>query len=77
MIKALLYAELLPDEELRELQNTRNFTKLMMRFEEMKTMPFGAVWDQYCRMQNVPEGDHWYVEVEKYEKEVLSKRKNG
>lgn len=77
MIKALLYAELLPDEELRELQNTRNFTKLMMRFEEMKTMPFGAVWDQYCRMQNVPEGDHWYVEVERYEKEVLSKRKNG
>jgi len=37
-------------------------------------MPFGAVWDYYCEMRNVPGGTAWLGEVKKYEKDVLSKR---
>jgi len=42
--------------------------------EELKSMPWGAVWDQYCEMQNVPVGTDWLKETQKYEAEVLSKR---
>jgi L-rhamnose isomerase len=38
-------------------------------------MPWGAVWDQYCEMQNVPVGMEWMKEIRKYESGVLSKRK--
>jgi L-rhamnose isomerase len=75
MQKALLYAALLPQAEMAKLQNDRNFTKLMMRQEEMKTMPFGDVWDEYCRRSHVPTEDEWFKEAERYEKEVLTARK--
>jgi L-rhamnose isomerase len=42
--------------------------------EEMKSMPFADVWEEYCRRAGVPLGMEWYSEVEKYEAEVLSKR---
>ena len=45
MEKALLYALLLPNARLAKLQEERNFTELMMQQEEMKTYPFGDVWD--------------------------------
>jgi L-rhamnose isomerase len=73
MQKALLYALLQPHEELKKLQDTLNFTKLMVWQEELKTLPFGAVWDEYLRRQNCP-GDQWFSAVEKYEAEVLRGR---
>ena len=42
--------------------------------EEMKTFPFGDVWDYVCESCGVPVGFDWFTEVEKYEKEVLSSR---
>lgn len=48
MQKALLYALLLPNAELAKLQEERNFTKLMMLSEEMKTYPMGDVWNYFC-----------------------------
>lgn len=72
--KALLNAMLMPNEELKELQDQNNFTKLMSRFEELKMYPLGAVWDEYCRRCGVPVESEWFQEVEKYEAEVLSKR---
>lgn len=45
----------------------------MMMHEELKTFPFGAVWDEYCRSCGLPVGAKWFEEIEKYEKEVLSK----
>ena len=44
----------------------------MVMHEEMKTMPFGEVWEEYLRRENVP--CDYYTEVEKYEKEVLANR---
>ena len=42
--------------------------------EEMKTMPFGAVWDELCRRSNVPAGAAWISEAEAYEANVLFRR---
>ncbi len=72
--KALLYALLSPNKKLQELQETGKLTELMMLQEEVKTYPFGAVWDEFCKMNGVPEREEWYKEVEKYEQDILSKR---
>jgi L-rhamnose isomerase len=42
--------------------------------EELKTKPFGAVWDYYCLKNNVAAGEGYISEIQQYEKEVLSKR---
>jgi len=72
--KALLYAALQPHEQLRELQNKGDFTRLFMLQEELKSMPFGDIWDYYCETQNVIAGAEWYESVMEYENEVLLKR---
>ena len=72
--KALLEALLIPHAEFKVLQDSGNFTELMVRAEEMKTMPFGEVWNEYCRVCGAPEDGKWFAEVKKYEAEVLSKR---
>ncbi|MCU6763873.1 L-rhamnose isomerase [Blautia ammoniilytica] len=75
MSKSLLFALLQPNAQLKELQDTNNLTKLMTVQEEMKTFPFGDVWDYFCESCGTPVGFDWFTEVEKYEKEVLSSRK--
>jgi L-rhamnose isomerase len=42
--------------------------------EELKALPFGAVWDYFCLQQGVPIGIRFMDEIEHYEKRVLSKR---
>ncbi len=74
MQKALLYALLIPHKRLKELQDENNFTEILMLNEELKTCPFGDIWEHYCRTQNVPTNEKWFDEVKLYEKEVLSKR---
>ena len=74
MEKALLYALLMPNEKLAKLQEERRFTELMMEQEELKTYPFGDVWDYYCESHGVPVKEQWFKEVQAYEKEVLLKR---
>ena len=71
--KALLFA-LLEPACLKELQNSGNFTKLMAVQEELKTLPFGEVWNEYCKVCGAPADGKWFSEVERYESEVLSKR---
>lgn len=70
--KALLYALLQPDAKMKELQESAKFTQLMALSEEMKTAPFGDVWNEYLERQGLK--NTYYDEIEKYEKEVLSKR---
>lgn len=69
--KALLYA-LLEPKTLKALQDANNFTELMVRQEELKTMPFGAVWEEYLRRETVPQD--YFAEIKRYEANVLSKR---
>ena len=74
MQKALLNALLLPSAELAEYQTKANFTRMLAVSEETKTLPFGEVWDEYCRRCGAPVGMDWLLEAEKYESEVLSLR---
>ena len=73
MQKALLWALLMPHAELKTLQDEANFTKLMVEAEELKTLPFGAVWEEYLKRCNVA-GEDWFGEVEAYEKKILNAR---
>lgn len=73
--KALLWALLQPHEELRRLQDQADFTRKMMLMEECKTLPFGDIWEEYCRRQGVPADSSWYETVMAYEKQVLEVRK--
>lgn len=75
MQKALLYALLSPNKQMKEMQDQNRFTELMMLQEEIKTYPFGAVWDYFCESQGVPVREEWFKEVQKYENDVLSLRK--
>ena len=72
--KALLFALLQPVEELQKLQDEGNLTKLMTLQEEVKTLPFGDIWNEYCVRCGKPEDGKWFEEVERYEAEVLAKR---
>lgn len=72
--KALLYALLCPNEKLAVLQEEVRLTEVLILQEEMKTYPFGDVWDYFCESNGVPVREEWYKEVKKYEDEVLSKR---
>ncbi len=74
MMKALLIAMLEPAAMLCDAENNGDFTTRLAAFEELKTMPFGAVWDYFCMKNDVPVGFDWLNEVKKYEKEVLAAR---
>ncbi|MBQ5987804.1 MAG: L-rhamnose isomerase, partial [Clostridia bacterium] len=52
--KALLFALLQPNNILKAMQDESNFTKLMVAQEELKTLPFGEVWNEYCRRCDKP-----------------------
>ncbi|MFJ7738702.1 L-rhamnose isomerase [Lysinibacillus sp. NPDC097287] len=71
MIKALLYALLLPHDLLKKHQDDGSYTVRLALMEEFKTYPFGAVWDYYCQEMNVPVGEQWLKDVEEYEKNEL------
>ncbi len=73
-IKALLLAMLEPTAALAALEREGDFTARLALLEELKTLPFGAVWDQYCLEQEVPVGPAWIQEVKAYEAKVLSRR---
>jgi len=70
--KALLLALLTPD--LTEMQNADNWTELMVVQEELKTLPFGAVWNEYCTRCGVPVDGQWFASVKEYEQNVQLKR---
>lgn len=74
ILKALLLALLEPRDRLRALERAGDFTARLAMLEELKSLPFGAVWDEYCRRQGVPVGVAWLNDVKQYEREVLSRR---
>ncbi len=72
MQKALLYALLINHSELKELQDCADFTALMVKQEEYKTLPFGAVWKEYLRREGLNED--YLTEIRQYENSVLKER---
>ena len=49
-------------------------SKFVTLLEEEKALPWNAVWDMFCLKNNVPVGEDFIAEIEKYEAEVTSKR---
>ena len=73
MQKALLTALCTPSAMLKELQDTNQMSRKMVAMEDMKMLPIGDIWAEYCRQCGVP-ADNYYDEIENYEKEVLLAR---
>lgn len=72
--KAFMIAMLEPTQTLVEMEESgQNFERLAI-LEELKTMPYSAVWDYYCLQEEVPVGTDYIAEIQQYEKDVLSKR---
>jgi len=64
--KALLLALLEPSKQLREAEANGNLTARLALLEEAKSLPWGAVWDEFCRRHNVPAGAAWLPEAESH-----------
>ena len=74
VLKGLLLALLEPQDKVRDLDPASKTLQRLSLLEELKTLPFGPVWDEWCRRSGVPPGEDWLREVEAYERRVLSKR---
>ena len=72
--KALLMALLEPTEMLLQTEEEGDYGKRLALLEEIKTLPFSWVWEQYCRLENVPLGREWLDQVKEYEDRVLRAR---
>ncbi len=70
--KALLNALLLPADKMKALQAENDFTQLMCVNEELKTAPFGDIWTEYLKRENVE--NNYYEIIKEYEEKVLVKR---
>ncbi len=75
MLKALLAALLLPNDKLSRMQESGDFTELLVMQEESKNYPMGDVWAEWCRRKGVPAREEWFATVREYEKKVLLKRR--
>lgn len=73
-LKAILIALLEPTDLLVEEENKGNFGNRLALMEELKSLPFGAVWNKYCQSCNTPAGAAWLNDVKEYEDKVLLKR---
>jgi len=72
--KALLQALLEPIDQLRTFEaNGQNFERLAL-LEELKSMPWAAVYDYYCAKNGVTAGNAYIAEIQQYEKDTTSKR---
>jgi len=76
MQKALLKALLTPWNLLKEAQDKYDYTRVLALQEEINTLPWSEVWNEYCEIQKCLNEKEWFEEVLKYEKEVLLKRGN-
>lgn len=72
--KALLRALLTPWNLLKEAQDSYDHTKVLALQEEIKTLPWNEVWDEYCLKEGVGSDSEWYDKIKKYEHDVQLKR---
>lgn len=72
--KCVLQALLEPLAKLREYEASDRLFERLALLEEAKNLPWNAVWDMFCLQNDVPAGEAYIADVEKYEKDVTSKR---
>jgi L-rhamnose isomerase len=73
-LRALLIALLQPQEMLKQFEIAGDFSSRLALQEELKAMPFSAVWDYYCLQKDVPIGMDFMNVIKDYEKKELSTR---
>ena len=56
------------------MQDESRFTELIIAQEELKTLPFGEIWNEYCRVCKKPLDGEWLPAVQTYEEEILEAR---
>ena len=57
-----------------ELELAGEGYKVLAIIEEQKAMPWQAVYDEFCVRNDVPVGQDFIADIEKYTSEVISKR---
>ena len=72
--KCLIQALLEPLATLRRYEAAGQGFERLALLEEAKSLPWNAVWDMFCLKNGVPVGEEFIAEVQRYEKEVTSKR---
>ena len=72
--QAFLISLLEPSDQLKIYENENKYFERLALLEIMKTMPFGAVWDYYCMVNDVPAGIDYIKEIQTYERDILNKR---
>lgn len=72
--KCLLQALLEPTEALRGYEAENRLFERLAMLEEGKSLPWSAVWDMFCLRNGVPVGEEYITEIQRYEREVTSKR---
>ncbi len=75
MQKALLRSLLMPLEKLRQAENALDFTTRLTVTEELKDLPYGAVWSEFCRRLNVPVGQELITTLDSYQQTVSIREK--
>ncbi len=73
-LKALLMALVEPYAQLQQMDMEGNYTARLVLLEELKSMPFAAVWDAYCLRKDAPVGYAVMDAIREYERTELSKR---
>ncbi len=74
LLKALLMALLEPIDALRRAERQEDYTARLAMLEAAKTLPMGAVWNEYCVRSGVPPSGGWLDEVRRFERDVLAQR---
>jgi len=72
--QAFLCALLEPTAEIKVWEEAGKSFERLALLELMKTKPFGAVWNYYCLINDVPVAADFITKIQKYEKDVLSLR---
>ncbi|MHB1275770.1 MAG: L-rhamnose isomerase [Candidatus Humimicrobiaceae bacterium] len=73
--KAILFALLEPTKAIRDAESEGDYFTRLALLEDVKSMPYGDVWNYYCKINNTPSDFEWIKEASGYEKEILLKRK--
>jgi L-rhamnose isomerase len=73
-LKSFLCALLQPVEKLRRFEEDGDFFSRLALLEEIKSLPFGVIWDYHCLKMNVPASNQWINDVKQYESEVFNTR---
>ncbi|MBB6479875.1 L-rhamnose isomerase [Spirochaeta isovalerica] len=74
-LKGILFALLEPYSQLKAYEEEGNNFGRLALLEEMKSKPFGIIWDEYCREMGTLTDREMLSDVLSYEKAELAERK--